>query len=494
MVKYLFFDDLLCISTFILSLGLITSIVFYFFFYNSQAQILIRNDLAYNSIKKVLSISLCISFFIYVLYLYQYISIYNNTTAHYVFNKYKIVPAKTNIMDLNITLDLFGLILLFLAYFVGFLSFLALDNRLFWKNIKYAIAINSFILIVYLYITVNNILLFFLFYEFLLVPSFLIVYFISPSRRAIQASLYFLIWTQIGSILVLTALSYIVTLVGSSSFLTIRMFHFTKSEVAWLYFLLFTGFGFKVPIWPFHYWLTKTHVEAPAGFSMFLSGFLVKTAVYGFYKLTNLLGGPINTTIYSTICIMGVIDSSLKMWGQTDLKKLVAYGTIQEMNFIYLTFCWGDTNALISGILFSITHGALSALMFFLVDCLQRRFNSRSVVEISGVLQINPSLGISIMLMCFIYAGLPGTLKFTSEFYVFCGLFEISPVLSFFLFFASNVIGLIGFSKCWFDVVFGMNLKNHKTSPFDLTIKELYIIYSCIAFLFLFLFLANVVF
>ena len=72
---------------------------------------------------------------------------------------------------------------------------------------------------------------------------------------------------------------------------------------------------------------------------MYLSGFLVKTALFGFYKLINLLGSESNSVIFSVICVLGIIDSSLKMWGQTDIKKLVAYGTIQEMNIIYLTFC-----------------------------------------------------------------------------------------------------------------------------------------------------------
>lgn len=224
---------------------------------------------------------------------------------------------------------------------------------------------------------------------------------------------------------------------------------------------------------------------------MYLSGFLVKSALYGFYKITNLLGACINTSIFSTICIVGIIDASLKMWAQTDLKKLVAYGTVQEMNLIFLTFCWGDSNAIIGGILFSVTHGALSALMFYIVDCLQRRFNSRSLVEVSGVLQITPILGISIIVMCILYAGLPGTLKFACEFYIFCGLFESSPTMCLCLFFSANVLGLIGFSKCWFDAVFGMNLKNHKIAPFDLNIKEIYIIYIPVLFLFLFLFFSN---
>jgi NADH:ubiquinone oxidoreductase subunit 4 (subunit M) len=161
------------------------------------------------------------------------------------------------------------------------------------------------------------------------------------------------------------------------------------------------------------------------------------------------------------------------------------------MNLIFLVFCWGDTNAILGGILFSATHGALSSLMFYIVDCLQRRFNSRSVIEISGVLQTTPMLGTTIIIMCVLYSGLPGTLKFSCEFYIFCGLFEITPILTLLLFFVANVLGLIGFSKCWFDVVFGMSLKKHKTNPFDLNKKELFIIYSSILFLCVFLFFSN---
>ena len=161
------------------------------------------------------------------------------------------------------------------------------------------------------------------------------------------------------------------------------------------------------------------------------------------------------------------------------------------MNLIFLVFCWGDTDAILGGILFSITHGALSALMFYIVDCLQRRFNSRSVIEISGILQITPNMGIVIIIMCVLYAGLPGTLKFSCEFYIFCGLFEITPVLSLFVFFIANVLGLIGFSKCWFDTVFGMSLKKHISNPLDLNKKELYLVYIPIIYLFIFPFFTN---
>ena len=494
MVQHYLLSNILIYTINILLFGTFLAYIIYFFTYKNQYQNLIKHDTIYNLVKLILLVSLGISyiFFIYFLYIFYIYYIYVNN--YIIFNYYKLLPP----IHLNFffiwfefSIDFFGIILLFLGYFVGILSLLALDNRIFWKNIKFLFALNMFIIVVFFYVFSTNLLLFFLFYELLLIPSFFIVYFVSPSRRAIQASLYFLIWTQIGSFLVLVVVAYLISVVGSSNFINIKLYNFTYTESLFIYLVLFLGFGFKVPLWPFHYWLTKTHVEAPAGFSMYLSGFLVKSAVYGFYKITSLLGNDVNTTIFSTICIIGVIDASLKMWGQTDLKKLVAYGTIQEMNLIFLTFCWGDTNAILGGILFSVTHGALSALMFYIVDCLQRRFNSRNVVEISGVLQITPMLGIAIIVMCLLYAGLPGTLKFTCEFYIFCGLFELTPTLTLLLFFFANVLGLIGFSKCWFDATFGMNAKNHKLAPLDLNIKELYIIYISISFLFFFTFFSN---
>jgi len=474
--------------------GTFFSYIFYIFINNSKQQSILKNDYSYNFVKCILVMVLFISFFLFTLFIFYFFKFFILSNSYSIFGIFLVSPnIHINFLFccFEFSVDFFGIILLLLGYFIGVLSLLALDNRIFWKNIKYLFLINIFVLIVYFYVFSTNILIFFLFYEFLLIPSFITVFYISPSRRAIQASLYFLIWTQIGSFLVLIVIAYLVSVVGSGDFFDIKSYNFSNIESFYIFLFLFLGFGFKVPIWPFHYWLTKTHVEAPAGFSMYLSGFLVKSALFGFYKITNNVGFNINTTIFSTICIIGIIDSSLKMWAQTDLKKLVAYGTIQEMNLIFLVFCWGDTNAILGGILFSVTHGALSALMFYIVDCVQRRFNSRSVIEISGLLQTTPMLGIIIIIMCILYSGLPGTLKFSCEFYIFCGLFEVSVFLTILLFLVANVFGLVGFSKCWFGVVFGMALKKHKTNPFDLNKKELFVLYTPIFFLCFFLFFSN---
>lgn len=174
---------------------------------------------------------------------------------------------------------------------------------------------------------------------------------------------------------------------------------------------------------------------------------MVKSALYAFFKLTNLLSCEVETVVFSAIAFVGSIDASLKMWGQSDLKKLVAYCTIQEMNLILLMFLTGDSSATVCGILFSAAHAFLSSLMFFIVDCIYRRFHTRSVFAIQGLMQRTPNLALLIIGMCVLYAGLPGTIKFSCEFYIFASLLESSWFSCLVLVFILNVFGLIGFSK-----------------------------------------------
>lgn len=468
--------------------SLILSIIVYYFSKKNNFLNLIKNFDNVFVLRLILLCTLLISFFIFFLSFLVFLKFYQSLVYVYLFNNFNFIyndilflkiPIFLNIFN-KFSIEFFGFIFIILAYIVGFLSFLALDTRLFWKNIKFIFICNLLVLIIYLYTVVNDVLLLFILYECMLIPSFLFVYFVSPYKRGIQASLYFLIWTQLGSLLVLSSTAYVIYTTGHTSFLNLKNFIFTSDENWWIYFFLFFGFGFKVPIWPFQYWLTKTHVEAPAGFSIYLSGFLVKTAIYGFFKLTNELLVEVDTFFFSIFAIMGVIDASIKMWGQLDLKKLVAYGTVQEMNLLYIAFLWGDTGLYISGVLFCVTHAFLSSMMFYIVDCIQRRYNTRIISELSGILHITPNLGIMVILMQIFYSGLPGTLKFISEFYLFSGLINFSFISVFLLLFVANFLGLIGFSKCWFNILFGLNLKFKNNILIDLTLKEIF--FFCICF------------
>ena len=438
--------------------------------------------------KKYILFSFLIIFFIqlvlfisYVVYSYYVFNLhyFNTPDLHtQVLNQYCIVSSEVHyfIYTYNICIDMFGLVLVLLAFLVGFLSLLILDIRFEEKYTNYYLSFVVFMLIVYNLVVSSNYLVFFLFYEFLLLPSFFFVYFLSSYRRSIIASLYFVIWTQIGSIIVFIAVVYLYKTTNLVLFSDLYLANFTPNELFFLFFLFFVGFGIKVPIWPFHYWLTKTHVEAPSGFSIYLSGFLVKAAIYGFYKFMFIFNSSVLTYWYVAVVIVGVVDASFKMWGQTDLKKLVAYATIQEMNLIYLVFMWGDSNGILFGILFCFTHAFLSSFMFFLVDCIYRRFHTRSIVELNGILNFCPNLSLSIICMLVLFSGLPGTMKFVCEFFVYYSVFESSPFLCIILMFSVNVIGLIGFSKSWFNVLFGINSKWLSILPLDLTWKEILIV------------------
>ena len=183
-----------------------------------------KNSFNLKIIKITLILSYIISFFLfllsffnYIVYIYKkYVNFINDNSNSFFFSPELVVFDNLSILNLmsfnwiklNMSVDFFGMILLFLAYSVGFLSILALDNKIYWKNIKYYLSFNLFVIIVIFYVSTTNLIFFFLMYECLLLPSFLFVYFVSPSRRSIQASIYFVVWTQLGSFLVLCCLSY----------------------------------------------------------------------------------------------------------------------------------------------------------------------------------------------------------------------------------------------------------------------------------------------
>lgn len=251
-----------------LFLFIVTSVLILLYFCLSNSYLFNTNlcSLVLSGIKYVLISSLFISFFLHcvtaIIY-FNYILCWNsmlfdNSALYYpsLISSIGFKSLKVNLTpftQFSLSFDLFGILLLFLAYIVGIISLFTLDSRLFWGNAKYMFVFNIFIIIVFLYTVVDNIIIFFFMYECLLLPSFLFVYFVSPSRRAIQASIYFVIWTQIGSFLVLCSIMYIISVSGCYTFSGCRLYNFTNYETLLIYILLFLGFGVKVPIWPFHY-------------------------------------------------------------------------------------------------------------------------------------------------------------------------------------------------------------------------------------------------
>lgn len=386
-------------------------------------------------------------------------------TISYEFIIYLFYFNTTNFFN---NVNLLGLSLFITGVWVGLIILFIGDVRTFFNKLFSLIYFLSFLILIYFFISETNYLMIFIYYELFLLPSFYLVYWLSPNRRSIVAAIYFLTWTQTGSLCLLIVILYLYSNVESFELLISL-----NNQPFYIIILFFLGVGVKVPIWPLYYWLTKTHVEASSFFSIYLSGFLVKTAIYLFSILYPYFNSLVFDSIFLIIICMGVIDSSIKMWHQIDVKKLIAYTTVQEMNILFLPLFWMNETSELLVSLFILTHCLLSTLLFFTVDILIKRFHTRIVTNITGIIQVMPLFGLCMIITLLLFTGLPFTIKFFLEINIFNLLLNFNIELTILIIFIANWIGLLGFSKIWFNLLFGRPQFNGIV--YDLTIRELII-------------------
>ena len=348
-----------------------------------------------------------------------------------------------------------GWSLLLLCFLTSALSLFYLGDRNIFSKGSSASYFTFFLFCTTLMINSTNLLVVFFSFEFIFFPSLYFVYSLGYVKKVDKAIYFLLAWTLCGSFLVLCAFAYIYSIHDTLEYTLLLTKQFSFLESFFLFFSFFLGFGIKLPIFPFHYWLTKVHVEAPAGFSMFLSGFLVKTALYCFYFLALLFNSFFLKKCFLIWISFCIAEASVKMWNQVDIKKLVAFATIQEMNMILLCVLLFQvfTNSII--LLFILMHGILSTYMFFLVDQVQKRAQTRNILALSGFCTKFPFLRIYIWIMLLFYLGFPFTVKFALEWHVASLLLVNLGFGGFLTFFFALVFGGIGFTKCWLLIMYG---------------------------------------
>jgi len=361
---------------------------------------------------------------------------------------------------------------------VGLFIIYLSDTRLFFKKFLIILFFIYFIIIIWFFINEKSYINLFLIYELFLLPSFYLVYLISPNRRSIPIAIYFLTWTQFGSLFVLLAICYIY--INTKS---IFLVYSNNINYNILFFLFFIGFGIKVPTWPFYYWLTKTHVEASSFFSIYLSGFLVKTAIYLFNFFFLYYYNIYYVNMFFIVIIIGIIDSSIKMWHQLDLKKLIAYTTVQEMNLLFVPIFWNNELVEIYISFFIVIHCLLSSIFFFIIDILMKRFNTRLSTKITGLVHTMPIFSFFIFISFILFCGLPFTSKFFIEIVIFKLLFNHNIEIFLFIIFIANWVGIIGFSKNFFNILFGSPITTDYII-LDLNKKEILIFIKMILLLF----------
>ena len=332
--------------------------------------------------------------------------------------------------------------------------------------------ISLFILagIAFVFSTTESLILFLVAFELLLLTSLYLLRLTSKSERVIEASVEMFFWTLIGSLALLTAFTWLFT----SGVYTFDSLASNTISTDFFAVLLLIGFGVKIPIWPFFSWLLKAHVEASVEFSILLSGFIVKLGVFGLAKLYFLTVNIWAALFLFAFSLLGLTTAVCRLFAQRDLKRIVALTTVIEMNWLGLCLALGGANFdnLVAYLI--VAHSITTALEFFLVEIITKRFGVRDSVLVSGLFHQLPLLAVVSFFVILLTIGFPGTPLFLAKFLFLVELTSVSWFLSFFVAFMLLLVLPLFFIKLWAPIWFGLNKKS-SIMQYDLTSTELLI-------------------
>ena len=266
--------------------------------------------------------------------------------------------------------------------------------------------------------------LFYVFFEAMLIPMFLIIGVWGGPNR-VYAAVKFFLYTLLGSLLMLAAFVYLyIQSNGSFEILDYHRMPLTMTAQVLIFLAMFMSFAVKVPMWPVHTWLPDAHVEAPTGGSVILAAITLKIGGYGFLRF-NLPIAPDASHLLDgfmiALSLIAVVYIGLVALVQQDMKKLIAYSSISHMGFVTLGFFIFNADGMLGGLIQMISHGFVSAAMFLCVGVLYDRVHSREIAAYGGVANRMPVFAAFFVLFAMANAGLPGTSGFIGEFMVILG-------------------------------------------------------------------------
>jgi len=292
----------------------------------------------------------------------------------------------------------------------------------------------SFLLLetlVLLVFTSLDLLLFYVFFESVLLPMFLIIGLWGARERKIRAAYQFFLYTLLGSVLMLLGVLVMAFQVGSTDMELLSVTQWSPQRELALWLALFASFAVKVPMVPVHIWLPEAHVEAPTAGSLVLAGVLLKLGTYGLLRFSIPMF-PYATLYFTPLVLamsaVAIVYTSLTTLRQVDLKKVIAYSSVAHMNVVTLGLFSLNTQGVEGAILLMLSHGVVSPALFLCVGVLYDRYKTRLLRYYGGMARSMPLFAVLLVYFTMANISLPGTSSFVGEFLVFAGVFQLSTL------------------------------------------------------------------
>jgi len=464
--------DILSVITFLPLLGI--------------ALIIVVNSEKHNVIKGITFLTALVNFII-SLVLYRD---FDSTTHHFQFTV-NIPWIKEYGINYHLGIDGISLFLVLLATFMTVIAVVAC-----WKDIQKKVK-GFMICILFLetgmigVFSSLDLFLFYIFWEVMLIPMYLLIGVWGAPARRIYAAIKFFLFTMFGSLLMLVAIivlyfyNHSVTGVYTFDIEQLYRLSIPYGMQIWLFLAFALAFAIKVPMFPFHTWLPDAHTEAPTVGSVLLAAVLLKMGTYGFLRFNLPLFPEATVALAPLLCILaiiGIIYGAMVCIVQKDLKRLIAFSSVSHLGFVVLGIFALNIQGLEGGILQMLNHGFSTGALFLIVGMLYERRHTRMIEEFGGLAKVMPVYATLFLIVTLSSIGLPGLNGFVGEFLILLGAFQSKMVYG--VFAALGVIFAAVYMLWMFQrVMFGEITREENKNLKDLSLREILVLLPLIFFI-----------